>query len=56
MVTVSTEEMQRDATSYLKSVEEGETLIITRGGKFVAEVKSLEAQLQVKKPRPSALC
>jgi prevent-host-death family protein len=39
MTVISIEEIQRDLESYLRKVEEGETLVITRAGEPVAEIK-----------------
>ena len=39
MIRISIDEMGRDLSGYLQRVEAGETLIILRAGKPVAEVK-----------------
>lgn len=39
MTTVTAEDAQRDFATLLKKVEAGETLVITDGGRAVAEVK-----------------
>jgi antitoxin (DNA-binding transcriptional repressor) of toxin-antitoxin stability system len=39
MIRISIDEMGRDLSGYLQRVEAGETLVILRGGKPVAEVK-----------------
>jgi prevent-host-death family protein len=39
MTTISLEEMQRDLLSYLWQVEKGETVIVTRAGQPVAEIR-----------------
>jgi prevent-host-death family protein len=39
MIAISIEEMERDLKSYLSQVEAGETLIVTRAGQPVAEIK-----------------
>ncbi len=39
MTTISLEEMQRDLLCYLWQVEQGETVIITRAGQPVAEIR-----------------
>jgi prevent-host-death family protein len=41
MAQVSVEEIQQDLPAYLQRVEDGETIIIIRAGKPVAEVKPL---------------
>ena len=54
MTHVSIEEMQRDLSACLKRVEAGETLLIVRAGKPVAEVKPVGAS--VENLRPFGLC
>ena len=54
MTHVSIEEMQRDLVACLKRVEAGETLLIVRAGKPVAEVKPVGAS--VENLRPFGLC
>jgi len=39
MTTISLEEMQRDLLCYLWQVEQGETVIVTRAGQPVAEIR-----------------
>ena len=39
MATVKIEDIQQDLLSYLRKVEEGETVLITRADKPVAEIK-----------------
>ncbi len=39
MIWISVDEMGRDLSGYLQRVEAGETLVILRAGKPVAEVK-----------------
>jgi prevent-host-death family protein len=39
MITISIEEMQTGLLTYLREVEAGETLVITRAGRPVAELK-----------------
>ncbi|MEH1770212.1 type II toxin-antitoxin system Phd/YefM family antitoxin [Nostoc sp.] len=51
---ISVDEIKRDLLGYLQRVEAGETLIIIRGGKPIAEIKPT-----VKAPdlsRPFGLC
>ena len=54
MTTIRAEEVQRDPEGYLRRVEAGETLLITRGDKPVAEVRPVQPE----KPglRPFGLC
>ena len=54
MIRVSIEEIEHDLAAYLQRVEEGETLIITRFDKAVAEIKPMTQQS--KSPRPFGLC
>jgi antitoxin (DNA-binding transcriptional repressor) of toxin-antitoxin stability system len=54
MTQVSVEEMQRDLSACLQRVEAGETLLIVRAGKPVAEVKPVRTP--VKTLRPFGLC
>lgn len=54
MTQVSVEEMQRDLSGCLRRVEAGETLVIVRAGKPVAEVKPVGAPVGIL--RPFGLC
>lgn len=54
MAQISAEEMQQDVSACLQRVEAGETLVILRGGKPVAEVKPVRPQLET--DRPFGLC
>ena len=54
MIRVSIEEIENDLAAYLQRVEEGETLIITRFDKAVAEIKPMTRQSRP--PRPFGLC
>ena len=54
MTQVSVEEMQRDLSACLQRVEAGETLLIVRAGKPVAEVKPVGASVETL--RPFGLC
>jgi len=51
---VSLDEIQRDLPSYLQRVEAGETLIILKAGKPVAEIKPVA--VGSKALRPFGLC
>lgn len=53
MATVTIEEIQRDFLSYLRRVEEGETLLLTSAGRLIAEVKP--AVPECDEPRPIGL-
>jgi antitoxin (DNA-binding transcriptional repressor) of toxin-antitoxin stability system len=53
VITISIEQLQRDVEAYFSRVEAGETLVITRGGQPVAEIKPpFEA---MREPRPFGL-
>jgi prevent-host-death family protein len=54
MIRVSVEEIQQDFPAYLQRVEAGETVIITRAGKPVAEVTPIVAPADTL--RPFGLC
>ena len=54
MVQVSVEEIQRDLSAYLRRVEAGETVVIVRAGKPVAEVKPIIGPTRTL--RPYGLC
>jgi prevent-host-death family protein len=50
MAQVSIEDIQRDLSAYLQRVEAGETLLIVRAGKPVAEVKPVLAGVETLRP------
>ncbi|MBI2228342.1 MAG: type II toxin-antitoxin system Phd/YefM family antitoxin [Deltaproteobacteria bacterium] len=50
MTQVSVEEMQRDLSACLQRVEAGETLVIFRAGKPVAEVKPVGTSVKALRP------
>ena len=54
MAQVSVEEIQQDLPAYLQRVENGETIIIIRAGKPVAEVKPVLSRTETL--RPFGLC
>ena len=54
MAQVSIEDIQRDLSTYLQRVEAGETLLIVRAGKPVAEVKPVITSVETL--RPFGLC
>ena len=54
MAQVSVEEIQQDLSAYLQRVKDGETIIIIRAGKPVAEVKPLLSRTETL--RPFGLC
>lgn len=54
MAQVSIEDIQRDLSTYLQRVEAGETLLIVRAGKPVAEVKPVVTSVETL--RPFGLC
>jgi len=54
MTTISVHEMQRDLLGCLHRVEAGETLLVVRDDRPVAEIKPVPAQ--ARQPRPFGLC
>ncbi|NOT57766.1 MAG: type II toxin-antitoxin system Phd/YefM family antitoxin [Deltaproteobacteria bacterium] len=54
MIQVTLEDIQQDLSTYLRRVEAGETLVIVRAGKPVAEVKPVSPRLEAL--RPYGLC
>lgn len=53
MLSISVDEMQRDPLKYLQQVEAGETLVIFRLDKPIAELKPVARSKQL---RPFGLC
>jgi antitoxin (DNA-binding transcriptional repressor) of toxin-antitoxin stability system len=53
MLTITVDEIKRDMLKYLQQVEAGETLVIFRSGKPIAEIKPVNMD---KQPRPFGLC
>jgi len=59
MTQISIDEMKRDLPAYLHRVEAGETLVIMKAGKPVAEIKpfpSISINSPSSKLRPFGLC
>jgi prevent-host-death family protein len=54
MTQVNLEDIQQDLSTYLRRVEAGETLVIIRAGKPVAEVKPVAPRVETL--RPFGLC
>jgi prevent-host-death family protein len=54
MIQVSIDDIQRDVSTYLQRVEAGETLVITRAGTPIAEVKPVVPRVETL--RPFGLC
>ncbi|MGE4096146.1 MAG: type II toxin-antitoxin system Phd/YefM family antitoxin [Candidatus Binatia bacterium] len=54
MIQVNLEDIQQDLSTYLQRVEAGETLVILRAGKPVAEVKPVVPRVETL--RPFGLC
>ncbi len=52
--TISADEMQKDLSAYLRLVEAGETLVITRADEPIAQLKKVSPV--VREPRPFGLC
>ena len=53
MLNVTIDELQRDPLKYLHQVEAGETLIIVRSDKPIAELRPISSSKQL---RPFGLC
>ena len=54
MNQVSIDEMKRDLPGFLHRIEAGETLVIVKAGKPVAEIKPITSN--TKRSRPFGLC
>ncbi len=54
MTTISVNELQRDPLGLLQRVEAGETVLVTREERAVAEIKPVPAPAS--DPRPFGLC
>lgn len=54
MTQVSIDDIQRDVSTYLQRVEAGETLVILRAGRPIAEVKPVVPRVETL--RPFGLC
>ena len=54
MSTISLQELQRDPAGLLERVEAGESLVVVRDGRPVAELRPVEATRPG--PRPFGLC
>lgn len=54
MTTISIQDMQRDPLGCLRRVEDGETLLVLREQRPIAEIKPVSSP--VIQPRPFGLC
>jgi antitoxin (DNA-binding transcriptional repressor) of toxin-antitoxin stability system len=54
MTTISIYDIQRDPLGYLRRVEDGETLVVARDERPVAEIKPVP--MQARQRRPFGLC
>ena len=54
MIHVSIDDIQQDLSTYLQRVEAGETVVIVRSGRPIAEVKPVIPQVETL--RPFGLC
>ncbi len=54
MITISVDKVKRDFLSYLLRVEQGETLVILRDDKPIAEIKPVSSSTS--QLRPFGLC
>ncbi len=55
MVTINLDEIRRDPSSYLRRVEAGETFLVVKGNRPIAEIKPASDAV-TKHLRPSGLC
>jgi antitoxin (DNA-binding transcriptional repressor) of toxin-antitoxin stability system len=55
VVQVSVDEIKQDLLTYLRLVENGETVVIIKTGKLVAEIRPIQP-LTADKLRPFGLC
>jgi len=56
MIQISFDEINSDLSEYLNRVEAGETLVILKAGKPVAEIKPFSSKSPSKQLRPFGLC
>ena len=54
MVAVSRDDIEQDLPGYLRRVEAGETVVVLRDGRPIAEIRPLAAE--PRQPRPYGLC
>ena len=54
MIAISIQDIQRDPLGYLRRVEDGETLVVLRDERPVAEIKPVPPF--ARQPRPFGLC
>lgn len=50
------EEIGRDLTRYLRLVEAGETLLLLKENRIVAEIRPVGKESDTRQPRPAGLC
>ncbi|WP_165074492.1 type II toxin-antitoxin system Phd/YefM family antitoxin [Paludisphaera rhizosphaerae] len=55
METVTLQELERDPKRFLDRVEAGERLVISRGGRPVAELRPIDVSPTPRGPRPFGL-
>ncbi|MBD2440907.1 type II toxin-antitoxin system Phd/YefM family antitoxin [Aliinostoc sp. HNIBRCY26] len=53
MLSVTVDEIQRNPSKYLRQVEAGETIVIVRADKAIAELRPIASNQQL---RPFGLC
>jgi antitoxin (DNA-binding transcriptional repressor) of toxin-antitoxin stability system len=56
MSTITAQEIEQDPAAFLRRIEQGESLLVTRGSSVVAEVKAVPAPLPQSALRPFGLC
>jgi antitoxin (DNA-binding transcriptional repressor) of toxin-antitoxin stability system len=54
MTSISIEDIRRDPLGYFRRVEDGETFVVLRDERPVAEIKPVRVPVQ--QPRPFGLC
>jgi antitoxin (DNA-binding transcriptional repressor) of toxin-antitoxin stability system len=55
MITISIDEIGRDPLGYLRRVEAGETLLVMREDRPMAEIKPVQPRSEEKSLRPAGL-
>ncbi len=56
MVTVRVEDIGKDLAGYLRLVEAGETLLVLKEDRIVAEIKPVGRESDTGQARPAGLC
>ncbi|MBD2184209.1 type II toxin-antitoxin system Phd/YefM family antitoxin [Aerosakkonema funiforme] len=56
MIQINLDEIQRDTSSFLKLIQEGNILVIVEGDRPIAEIKPIQSSTSSKQLRPFGLC